>query len=160
MKKSFQVAIMISMCSLLLAAGFWTKAHHRVVRFASLGDPIPNGEYRSWVFVDGDFKSNDHRKRVIFRWTGSNSLEYLLGHDARWECREQDGDVRCEQPSVMRLCTSTELESARKSWKEAQDRYRADVAKAGDVFNQAATIDPFDEKYQGHDLNNCWAPRN
>jgi len=60
----------------------------------------------------------------------------------------------------MRLCTSTELESVRKSWKEAQDRYRADVAKAGDVFNQAATIDPFDEKYQGHDLNNCWAPRN
>ena len=157
MKKALQVVAMVGVGILLLAIGVWTRSHHQAIRFASLGDPIPNGEYRSWVFVDDDFRSNDHRKRVIFKWSGSNSLDYLLGHDARWECREQQNDALCEQPSVLPLCTLTELEAARKSWREAEDRYRTDTAKAKDVFDQAA-INPFDEKYQGNDLNNCWAP--
>ena len=139
--------------------GVLSATHHKAVRFASVGDPIPNGEYRSWIFVDSDFTSNEHRKRVTFRWSGRNSLDYLLDHDARWECLQQLGaEVSCEDPNVMRLCTQAEISAAKKSQEEAEERYRADLSKAHDVWDQAA-INQFDEKYRVKlYLKDCWAP--
>jgi hypothetical protein len=145
MKRAFLIILFVSIAS--IAAISWAVNHHSAIKFASLGDRIPSGEYRSWIFVDGDFTSNAHRERVSFHWTGRNSLEFLLDHDARWECQQQQGaNVSCESPQLLRFCTDAEIADYKKTWASAQ-----------------AKADPLDALIQISDnpidRRECWAKR-
>jgi hypothetical protein len=59
--------------------------------------------------------------RVSFHWTGRNSLEFLLDHDARWECQQQAANVSCEGPKLLRFCTASEIAEYKKAWTSVQN---------------------------------------